>query len=966
MLDASLNFDGLSTYFTSLYRYGNDDKAMYGTDCSDTAGWRDWFIPANDNTKFRVARDCMECKSGGIHGDNTGYYMTNGYFCPVMFDNDGCVNIDDTKTENVMCSICDDVDGLCGSGEGRDGAEITDSASYSAWCDCYTLQLSADHQTAETHNEYCQEDLNWRPNLLIDRSQCTCYKPDEAENTIYDVSEDELPLVSTTYQSDLESLDLYIDDSIQWDTSSDPFSVEACSEKETHLTQEDFLFGTYRILECGTYILDEDIIINFNKPAQEFSYENGDSPNAYAMDDLPWYPTTDQQESGQYFGLNAFWGPFSLGFFAGISIETSYVDIDLNGHSIGMAPEFYLQQRFFFAGISIETSYVDIDLNGHSIGMAPEFYLQQRFFAIIELGNKQFESRQGPVDFGRENIHIKFISIKNGVLGLTSHHGIHGAAAKEVTISGLNILNFDVGGIQCNGCKQMVIEDCDIGPQNMNIPVLGRYVHGRIVLSRLRYLVDEYADEELQYANRGESVTVKQVADKLIEQMDMVYYHITQGIEFDDDDPQWIAAKKTFLNPTGWLDGGSAYGILLNGEGTAVVNIGRRTTETFDITVKNVEIHDLRVKPMENFWAQITGGSGNAIAHGFFFETIDWNHGNVYDEDTGYYLGDAYTDILFAANTFLRDEFCPLGPLFFLDGLQEWVFTDETDVWNQGLGPAGLSFRCGSDIQSHSAKGAIGVRIDGVQNFELEDVHIHNLHNWGDLGSDACGEYEEIVFETGVDVDKDIQYGYSGDNVHGILTNYAAGSISNVRVENLHSWHGTSIGVFIAKGSTVAFDGYVSMNNIIAGKKLSQQESDALILPNAPPFVCSIFVGPNSDADTYPEKTPSVTVSDDFSVMVTRHMYGYDYCNEDMRVGEMTIPMSPESYGSDPNRYLVNAKSINVPILAKKNDNMVMETINGENYNSMIIIVMCMFVVVGILIIRKALCDGFEDRINLK
>ena len=107
----------------------------------------------------------------------------------------------------------------------------------------------------------------------------------------------------------------------------------------------------------------------------------------------------------------------------------------------------------------------------------------------------------------------------------------------------------------------MVIEDCDIGPQNMNIPVLGRYVHGRIILSRLRYMVDEYANQELKYANRDQSTTVKQVADKLVEQMDMIYYHITQGIEFDDDDPQWIAARKTFLNPSGWLDGGSAYGM---------------------------------------------------------------------------------------------------------------------------------------------------------------------------------------------------------------------------------------------------------------------------------------------------------------------------------------------------------------------------------------------------------------------
>ena len=76
MLDASLNFDSISSYFTTIYRYGDDRKALYGTDCSETSGWRDWFIPANKHTKFRVAQGCGQCKEGNWYGDNTAYYMT--------------------------------------------------------------------------------------------------------------------------------------------------------------------------------------------------------------------------------------------------------------------------------------------------------------------------------------------------------------------------------------------------------------------------------------------------------------------------------------------------------------------------------------------------------------------------------------------------------------------------------------------------------------------------------------------------------------------------------------------------------------------------------------------------------------------------------------------------------------------------------------------------------------------------
>jgi len=158
MIDLSLNLDSYIEYFTSSYQYGDDERAMYGTDCSDSGGWRDWFIPANENTKFRVSLGCQECKEGGIYGDNTAYYMSNGYFCPVDYDSDGCVNanFDIDLIENPMCNICDDTEGLCGNGHGRDGETITDSQSYNAWCDCYTLQLTADHRTVNEHADYCQ------------------------------------------------------------------------------------------------------------------------------------------------------------------------------------------------------------------------------------------------------------------------------------------------------------------------------------------------------------------------------------------------------------------------------------------------------------------------------------------------------------------------------------------------------------------------------------------------------------------------------------------------------------------------------------------------------------------------------------------------------------------------------------------------------------------------------------------
>ncbi len=189
--------------------------------------------------------------------------------------------------------------------------------------------------------------------------------------------------------------------------------------------------------------------------------------------------------------MDAFWGPYTLGFFAAITVEVDNVHIDLNGFTLEMDREFYLQQRFF---------------------------------ALIELGNVQFAAKQGPVDFGRDVVRVRDVQIRNGVLGLTSHHGIHGGA-NDLVIEDLTVSSFDVTGIQCNACNNALIQNVDVGAQNTDIPVWGRYVHGRAILSRLRYLVDEHGDDTLQFANRGEEVTVRALADRLVEQFGAITLH---------------------------------------------------------------------------------------------------------------------------------------------------------------------------------------------------------------------------------------------------------------------------------------------------------------------------------------------------------------------------------------------------------------------------------------------------------
>ena len=217
--------------------------------------------------------------------------------------------------------------------------------------------------------------------------------------------------------------------------------------------------------------------------------------------------------------------------------------------------------------------------------------------------------------------------------------------------------------------------------------------------------------------------------------------------------------------------------------------------------------------------------------------------------------------------------------------------------------------------------------MDGVQEFTLEDVYIHDIVNWGDLGSDECGEYEYINFASGFDTDKDIQYGYTANNVHGILTDYASGTMKNIKIENLKSWYGTTHGIALYKGSDVQLHGDFSVNNLVAGYKMSKKESDIITLPNSSPYVCSVYIGPNSDADTDPDITPLVAIGDTFDIIADT-IYGYDSCESHERVGLMSDVVLPEVLRTEEegrNKIM--------------NDDIIFSLKPKYNYNSMIVMI---------------------------
>ena len=183
---------------------------------------------------------------------------------------------------------------------------------------------------------------------------------------------------------------------------------ENYSPKVTELSQKDFQHGTYRITKPGYYKLTENISFAPNANISQNTSPNG--KNVLHN----FQPTPEQLASGKYP-----FHPYHLGFFAAITVEANDVVIDLNG--------FTLSQH-------------------------PMHYLQQRFFACIELANTPFIFGQGPGNFGNL-VSPKRVYIKNGYIGRSSHHGIHGNGMESVILENISISHTEIAGIALNGGK---------------------------------------------------------------------------------------------------------------------------------------------------------------------------------------------------------------------------------------------------------------------------------------------------------------------------------------------------------------------------------------------------------------------------------------------------------------------------------------------------------------------------------
>ena len=371
-----------------------------------------------------VERNELRWSNDDESGDRTAYYMTSSMF--------GC-DAEPTRwancqwdEERYQCSFCSsaDSDGDLGYRRTRFPEQSAADSLRMGLCGLWP-QSSYSGNVAEDRTQCLFGDgegvegggerTEWiKPSIGSDGRHCVCVRPSAS-------------LGGAKWRS---SPTVFEGVAVRWlEAEGEGASLnEVGFVDDVHeLWQSDFVDGTYRITESGTYVVMEDITFDFNAGDWE-------RPNEGSS----WWPTADQMD--QYPGAGGWRDEYFMGFWAGITVEADSVVLDLGGHTLAMSRPFYLQQRFF---------------------------------SVIALKSAVFPLNQGPGLFGSDPVFASSVVIRNGEIGLSSHHGIHGHFNDDVTIDHVHVRDFETHGVEFSHFRNLKLRRIEIGPSSTSATLNG-------------------------------------------------------------------------------------------------------------------------------------------------------------------------------------------------------------------------------------------------------------------------------------------------------------------------------------------------------------------------------------------------------------------------------------------------------------------------------------------------------------
>lgn len=502
------------------------------------------------------------------------------------------------------------------------------------------------------------------------------------------------------------------------------------------LRQIDFDSGTVRITVPGIYVLQEDIVFNPNQ-------SNDFMPT---MNQMNKYPMGSK-------------GPYHLGFFAAITIESDNVFLDLNNKTLR-------QSKL------------------HNI--------EQRFYANIELASSPFIPKQGPGNFGDSIVFPKNICIANGTLGLSSHHGIHGNKMEKVVISNLTIKDFEVAGIALNGTRNSVITDITMSGTSKDIKVLSTYSSARFIRRFLKNV--ERVDSSRSLNLKSGTKTIGNIISELEQEMLNTKNAVINNTQLPNN---------IFKNKTGLYDG-NVYGLVLNKTGIVIhdfiTTLGDESTGNRDVYLNNIVINSITSVPEEIVGVSAanpkTGAYGKGVQVGPVGDVFQVS--NVSNSDGTY-----KENVLSNAKLILGKYNNPKnGTTNITSSIINWAEGGVTDIRNV-VRNSGHYFTFGEDSMAHTMKGNIGLFISSGKNITANNVTINKVVSDG--------------MRIGVDKLLTTINKKGGNAFGGVITGSSDIVLSDVYINGVGSKVNDAVGLMIKsskniKNQNVKINGLVAIN----------------------------------------------------------------------------------------------------------------------------------------------------------
>eukprot|EP00121_Abeoforma_whisleri_P004757 Awhi_evm1s4304 len=536
------------------------------------------------------------------------------------------------------------------------------------------------------------------------------------------------------------------------------------------LFQNDFDDGTFLIDKPGLYVLKEDVF--FNPNSRDYLREFYNKPELRAADASWVRPDQFRKYDPKAFGIG------------------------------------------FFTAIAVRTRDVIIDLNGHTLSQSKEHALQMRFFSLIELNSSPFLGHRGPHSFvGEFGLDIaKNVTIQNGHLGLTAHHGIHGNDNENIFIKNMTFEDYEIAAIHINGGKRIEIRDCKLLGVREDVPILGTFSAGRFIKRYVDYMVKNDSPYTLRV--QAEEITAQQVHDDLADHLDAVYEDlIVKGKKYINEEAH-PKAYAIFHNKFGLPDGNN-YGILLNRHDEAINGFG--SLKPGDVNfASHIKIENVTIKNTKVWVNEIVGLCNNPVlcdlaqadTVGSVLQLLNLDPSSIepitissLDMSTAKYIGNAISNAqILVGKAALDFEFKPSHMSWTRNSIQpstlEWVENQETlAVMFEKTTSFGMPgrFVCNGDTMFHVNKGVAAVRIDGIKNMKVENLTIAVVENAGSIGTTICNHpmmgytmHPKDSYPGGI---------YGGAHARGVaLISSSNVSFKNVKITKVKTAAGPAIG----------------------------------------------------------------------------------------------------------------------------------------------------------------------------